>query len=207
MNTVPNPDPLPQSATAPKNLKGNFLIVLILVAFIVLAVAVIAEVYYLSTHAETRCKLLGCKEVEIIAANIDAPKSLNPERIDEIRSILDRLSPEKKEANFFNQAQFTLTGEGIVRTAGPDIFVSPEGKTYAYQITVVAENQDWFRYRFTQEELALMEVSVVTYDGKSFPATVNDIKEGDDLILRIVNDFLDTRTGDSINLEILREKF
>jgi hypothetical protein len=200
------PGPAPAAAPAPKG-SDKFFITLILVAFIILAVAVVAEVYYLATHAETRCRLLNCQQVEQISSNIDRVQSLSQARVDEIKRFLDRLTPEKQQANLFNQAQFTLTAEGFVLSAGPDIFESTQGDKFIYQLVLQAENLQELRYRFTQKEMEILKVKVVTYDGMSFPATINDLKEGDTLVIRMVYDFLDTRTGDSIDLEIVREKF
>lgn len=205
MDLAPNTTPVAPATPPTKKPAANFLITLILVAFIVLAVAVIAEVYYLSTHAETRCRLLGCKEVEIISANIDPAQNLNQARIEEIKRVLGRLSPEKQETNFFNQAEFTLTAEGVVLLAGPDIIESPEGEKFLYHLVLQAENSQELRYRFTQKEMDIMEVKIVTYDGRTSAATIKDLGVGDALVIRIVYDFLDSRTGDSINLEIVRE--
>ena len=206
MDLPPGPPPNP-APDVQKESGNKFVITLILVAFIILAVAVIAEVYYLSTHADTRCRLLGCQQTEIISSNIDTAQDLSQDRVEEIKRFLDRLTPEKQEANFFNQAEFTLTAEGFVLSAGPDIFESTLGEKFVYQLVLQKKNLQELRYRFTQREMDLMQVKVVTYDGKDFPATINDLKEGDTLVIRMVYDFLDTRTEDSINLEIVREKF
>lgn len=207
MDLPPSPPPVPTPKMVQKGPGGKFLLSLVLVAFIVLAVAVVAEVYYLSTHTDTRCRLMGCQQIETISANIDPVQSLSQARIDEIKRFLDRLTPEKQQTNFFNQAEFTLTAEGFVLSAGPDIFESKGGEKFVYQLILQAENLQELRYRFTQREMDIMEVKVATYDGRVFPASINDLREGDTLVIRIVYDFLDTRTKDGINLEIVREKF
>jgi hypothetical protein len=198
--------PIPAQAP-PETKKGRGktgLLVAFLIVILVLAAAIVSEMLYLIRSPEEKCKLLGCQTVEVITSSLPTPQPLNPVKLEWMKLFLDRLGPDRNDAPLFSEAEFTLISQGVVVNNIPEV-IEENGVKYVYFLVILDQNQNPLYFRFTQNELDSMDASIVGFDGKVYEATVNDLTIGDSIVLKIVNDLLDSTQGDKIILEISRE--
>jgi len=200
--------PVAINTPQPPKKPGGVKIVLIILSFVVvlLVTAITAEAIYLSKNPAQKCSLLGCQEFQALGMGDTAPKPLNADRITALRKFLDKLTPDKQDGAFYRELKYTLITQGLAAIAIPEI-VEIDGVKYVYHLGLQDEKGAILRYRFTQAELDIMDVKIVTWGGETKDATIKDLQEGDYVVIKTTGNLLDTYAGDTINLEIKRERF
>ena len=187
--------------------RGSKVLILVLLSlFVLLITAVAAEAVYLYKNPFQKCSLLGCQEYQPLGVEDLAPKPLNEERVAAIRKFLDRMTPDKQSGAFYRELKYTTVAQGLAAIAIPEI-VEIDRVKYVYHLGLQDEKGAILRYRFTQQELDIMEVKIVTWGGESKDATIKDLQESDYVVIKTSSNLLDTYAGDTINLEIKREHF
>lgn len=202
-NIPPGQVPAPPPSETKRPTVKNGLIVAFLVVLGLLAAALISEIIYLSRNPEEKCQLFSCQAPETITSTITSPAPLNQDKVERMKTLLNRLTSDRQGVQLFSEFKFYSVSQGVVIKNLPEV-LEQDGIKFVYFLVIQDQNQNTLNYRFTQEELDLMEAKIVGPDGTTYEATVNDLTIGDFIVLKIIRDFLDTSDTDKLILEISR---
>ena len=118
-------------------------------------------------------------------------------KVQEFLTIADVLAPKKE---FIYDSTITLTVHGIIEQIEKDVTL--DGKTYAYILRLMnsGKNMD---YLISQGELD--KLTVVLNEGERREGTIADIAVGDDVLIHLTKNLLDSSPDSTIILEVVKK--